>query len=209
MDSEIFFYGVGGALCVVALLISFVGIRNEDFPPSRRTVLGGLTAVFVVVAAACAGAVVLAREEQDHRRAELAHLAEEGSGDEAGEEAPTEPSAEEEPAPPAAEEPTEAPADEEAPAPETADADGGALFVSNGCGSCHTLAVAGSDSSVGPNFDEVLLDQDAAQVRESIVEPSAELSEGFSDGIMPTDYGTSMTDVEIDALVEYLLESAG
>ena len=33
--------------------------------------------------------------------------------------------------------------------------DGKALFASNGCGSCHTLADAGSTAQVGPNLDEV------------------------------------------------------
>jgi len=85
--------------------------------------------------------------------------------------------------------------------------DGKALFASNGCGSCHTLADAGSTAQVGPNLDEVLKGKDAEFVRTSIVDPGAELAEGFQPGIMPTTFGDQLSDEQLDALVKYLLDS--
>ena len=37
----------------------------------------------------------------------------------------------------------------------------------------------------GPNLDEALVDEDADFIRTSIVDPGAEVAEGFGDGIMP------------------------
>ena len=48
--------------------------------------------------------------------------------------------------------------------------------------------------------------KDAAFIEESIVDPSAEIAEGFSDGLMPRDYGDSLQPAELDALVKYLAE---
>lgn len=36
------------------------------------------------------------------------------------------------------------------------------IFASNGCGSCHTLADAGSTGSIGPNLDDSSVDFAAA-----------------------------------------------
>jgi cytochrome c oxidase subunit II len=77
------------------------------------------------------------------------------------------------------------------------------------CGSCHTLADAGTTMQVGPNLDEVLPGKDAAFIRESILNPDAEIAEGFSAGLMPKNYGEVLSDDQLDSLVEYLLEVAG
>jgi cytochrome c oxidase subunit 2 len=86
---------------------------------------------------------------------------------------------------------------------------GKALFTSLGCGSCHVLQDAGSQGEVGPNLDNVLADADEAFVRESIVSPDAQIAEGFQPGVMPKTYGEQLSDQQLNALVEYLLESAG
>jgi cytochrome c oxidase subunit 2 len=86
---------------------------------------------------------------------------------------------------------------------------GKALFTSLGCGSCHVLQDAGSQGEVGPNLDNVLGDADEAFVRESIVSPDAQIAEGFQPGVMPKTYGEQLSDQQLDALVEYLLEAAG
>ncbi len=86
---------------------------------------------------------------------------------------------------------------------------GKALFVDgNGtsiaCGACHTLADAGTNAETGPNLDEALAADDVAAIKESIVNPDAELAEGFPKGIMPGDYGQTLSAEELDALVNYL-----
>ena len=54
----------------------------------------------------------------------------------------------------------------------------------------------------------VLKGKDADFIRESIVNPSAEIAKGFQD-IMPKDYGDTLSKDELDALVEYLGKVAG
>jgi cytochrome c oxidase subunit 2 len=94
------------------------------------------------------------------------------------------------------------------------EADGKTLFTDgNGtataCGSCHTLADAGTNSETGPDLDESLADEDAAKIEEGIVEPDKEIAAGFQAGLMPKNYGDTLSDEELEALVKYLGEVAG
>ena len=94
-----------------------------------------------------------------------------------------------------------APAEDGAGAP-----DGKAVFTAAGCGGCHALADAGTNGGAGPDLDEGLAGKDEAFIRESIVDPSADVTEGFSDGIMPPNFGDTLQPAELDALVKYLAE---
>ena len=76
------------------------------------------------------------------------------------------------------------------------------------CDSCHTLADAGATGTTGPNLDEVLSDLSEAQIREAIVDPDAEVTEGFAPGLMPR-YGDTLSEEQVDALVDYLMEVKG
>ena len=76
------------------------------------------------------------------------------------------------------------------------------------CDSCHTLADAGATGTTGPNLDEVLPDLSEEQIRESIVDPDAEVTEGFAPGLMPR-YGETLSEEQVDALVDYLMEVKG
>jgi cytochrome c oxidase subunit 2 len=92
------------------------------------------------------------------------------------------------------------------------EADGKAIFTSaepSACSTCHTLADAGSTVEIGPNLDNVLEGKDEDFIRESIVDPDAEIAEGFQPGVMPKDYGDRLSDEELDTLVKYLLEATG
>ena len=86
--------------------------------------------------------------------------------------------------------------------------DGKAVFAANGCGGCHTLADAGTNGQVGPVLDKVLKGKDAAFIKTSIQDPSAEIAAGFQD-IMPKTYAKSLSPAELDALVKYLGSVAG
>jgi cytochrome c oxidase subunit II len=90
--------------------------------------------------------------------------------------------------------------------------DGQALFTEaaqpTACGSCHTLADAGTTGTTGPDLDDVLAGQSEEQIRESIVEPDAQITEGFQPGLMPR-YGDSLSEEQVDALVQYLTEVTG
>ncbi len=56
---------------------------------------------------------------------------------------------------------------------------------------------------------QVLAGKDAAFVEEAIVEPDKEIASGFQAGIMPKDYGDTLSAEELEALVKYLGEVAG
>ncbi len=77
------------------------------------------------------------------------------------------------------------------------------------CGACHTLADASTSSQTGPELDKVLKGKDAAFIKESIEEPDKEIADGFQGGIMPKNYGDTLSPEELDALVEYLGKVAG
>ncbi len=100
------------------------------------------------------------------------------------------------------------------PAPLTGNALGAQLFVSGkpdagaiGCASCHTMKSAGASGTVGPNLDKELSADPASATRESIVSPNKEIATGYSANIMPTNYGTALTNAEVAALGSYIFHS--
>jgi cytochrome c oxidase subunit 2 len=76
------------------------------------------------------------------------------------------------------------------------------------CGACHKLADAGTAGGVGPDLDKALKGKDAAFIKQSIVDPNAEIAPGFDKGIMPDNFGKLLSGAEVDALVKYLEEVA-
>jgi cytochrome c oxidase subunit II len=85
---------------------------------------------------------------------------------------------------------------------------GKTLFTQQ-CGSCHTLADAGTSGQVGPNLDDALKGKNADFIRESIVQPNAQIAPGFQPNVMPSTFGQSLSQQQLDSLVEYLLQTAG
>jgi mono/diheme cytochrome c family protein len=85
------------------------------------------------------------------------------------------------------------------------------LFVSTGCGACHTLTAAGTSGTVGPNLD-VAPEKDAKTtgqsldtfVTESIAHPNAFISPGFPKGVMPQTYSASLGAAKISELVAFI-----
>jgi mono/diheme cytochrome c family protein len=75
------------------------------------------------------------------------------------------------------------------------------------CSNCHTLEAAGATQTLGPNLDEVLQGKDAAFIRESILNPDAQVAEGFPDNLMPEDYGEKLSDQQVADLVAFLVQS--
>ena len=203
---ETFFYVMGGVLVLLALGISAVGIRREDDFPSMGILRVGVVIVALVVGATAYGAVQLSEDEQQHRleeeNVEASEEAAVTTGENAAEAGGGSASSEAE---------SQVDGSGEGP-PEGAPADAGdgeAVFLGNGCGSCHTLAALGGEAqgSIGPNLDEALVDKDAAYIETSIVDPSAEVATGFGDNIMPADYGSSIEPQDLEALVAFLQQS--
>jgi cytochrome c2 len=86
-------------------------------------------------------------------------------------------------------------------------------FTSNGCGSCHKLAAAGTNGTVGPDLDKLKTYAAAAKmpleqfIRESIVKPNAYIEKGYPKGVMPETFA-SLPKSTLDALVAFLAASA-
>jgi mono/diheme cytochrome c family protein len=80
---------------------------------------------------------------------------------------------------------------------------GKALFVSQGCGGCHTFKAAGTNGKTGPDLDKGLKGKDEAYIRESIVDPNANIAPGFQPGIMPQ-YGEQLDSKQVADLVAFL-----
>jgi len=87
--------------------------------------------------------------------------------------------------------------------------DGKAVFAAAACGSCHALQDAGTTGGTGPDLDEVLAGKDAPYIEKGIVDPGAEISPGFSEGLMPENFDETLQPAELDALVKYLDEVSG
>ena len=88
---------------------------------------------------------------------------------------------------------------------------GKALFAQNGCGGCHTFKPAGAAGKVGPDLDNLAADAAKANrgseqqyIAESIKDPNAYVAPGFPQGVMPTNFGSTLSDKQIADLVAFL-----
>jgi mono/diheme cytochrome c family protein len=179
-------FGLAGTAAVFiafALLAALVIPRwNPDFPGRRGLV--PFILVTAILTIAMLGAVeVFAKEE--HPEAEAP-----------GETTP------EPPPPPTTNETTGTTTTEQPPGSPQA---GRAVFTSAGCGACHTFAAAGTSGSVGPDLDEALQGKDAEFIRQSIVDPNAEITQGYSAGVMPQNFGQELSPQQLDDLVAFLM----
>jgi mono/diheme cytochrome c family protein len=85
---------------------------------------------------------------------------------------------------------------------------GAQVFANNGCGGCHTLAAAeGAGGTVGPDLDEVLPGQSLANIEEDVVDPEKVIAKGYPAGVMPSNFGQTLSKKEVEQLAEFLLES--
>jgi mono/diheme cytochrome c family protein len=199
MDDQTVFYILGGALVVIAVVLSALGLRLEKFPGTRGIQVGVSVAVGALVVATASFAWMSAEEEQEHREAELAHEAEQNV-----QEGDTAEALEEEGAEANLEETTTT-----AAGGETASAEEGAqVFADFQCGGCHTLADAGATGTTGPALDSSLQRKNEDYIRTAIVDPNADVAQGYPPDIMPQDYEQQMDPAQLDALVAYLASQA-
>ncbi len=71
-----------------------------------------------------------------------------------------------------------------------------------GCVTCHSREPG--KTIVGPSLAGVA-SKGEDFIRESIVNPDADVTEGFPAGTMPPDYGQKLSDEQINQLVKYLM----
>jgi mono/diheme cytochrome c family protein len=179
--------GTAAVFIAFALLVALViPRRNPDFPGRRGLV--PFILVTLILTIAMLGAVEVFAKEEEHGATE--------THEPAPEPAP-EPGPSPEPPPPE-------------PAPTTTGGASGSveagktLFRVSGCGGCHTLAAAGTSGTTGPNLDESLAGKDAAYVEQGIVDPDAEVAEGYGPGVMPQTYEQQLSPKQIADLVTFL-----
>jgi cytochrome c551/c552 len=97
-----------------------------------------------------------------------------------------------------------------------AEGPGKAIFLSQGCGACHTFKPAGSAASgtIGPDLDKLpeyakAANQPLAQfVHESIVDPDKYIEKGYPKGVMPKSY-KDLPPNDLKALVDFLTKPQG
>ena len=70
------------------------------------------------------------------------------------------------------------------------------------CGACHK--VADEEGELGPDLTQIGALRDKDYLRRSILDPNAEVAEGFEPETMPEDYGEQLYAVELEMLVDYL-----
>ncbi|MHA1566683.1 MAG: c-type cytochrome [Alphaproteobacteria bacterium] len=90
-------------------------------------------------------------------------------------------------------------ADEEEGPAETAEA----VLENNACGACHDIAGSGAD--IGPALAGIGERLDREGLRQAILQPNADIVEGYEADIMPQDLGTYMWAVELEMVIDYLL----
>lgn len=97
-------------------------------------------------------------------------------------------------------------------------ASGKAVFTGvGGCGSCHTLAAAGTTGTVGPNLGTQLAPSCKTPqsikirgatleqcIRTAIVDPYAYIPAGYAAGVMPANFKQRLSPSQIEALVAFL-----
>lgn len=97
----------------------------------------------------------------------------------------------------------------------TGNADNGKVIFtgSGGCGGCHALAAAGTSGAVGPALDDLAGSASQAGepldafIKTSIVDPGAFVASGYPDGVMPTNFGTTLSASDINDLVAFISAS--
>ena len=75
-------------------------------------------------------------------------------------------------------------------------------MVELACGACHKIA--GEEGELGPDLTQIGRIRDKASLRQSILDPNAEITEGFEPDAMPADYGEQLFANELEMVVDYL-----
>jgi mono/diheme cytochrome c family protein len=187
-DQKLGLAGTAAVFIVFSLLVALMIPRTRPDFPGRRGLVPFIL-VTVILTIAMLGAVEVFAKEEHHGEA-----AAEPTETTPTETTPTE--TEPAPGPP----PPTTTAEEPSGSPEA----GKTVFASAGCGGCHAFSAAGSSGATGPNLDESLDGKDAEYVRRAIVEPDADVAEGYSPGVMPKTYEEQLSPEQLDDLIAFL-----
>jgi cytochrome c oxidase subunit 2 len=101
-----------------------------------------------------------------------------------------------------------------APPIQPSGAAGAGVFASKGCVACHTLTAAHAKGTLGPDLDKLPTEAKrakqplAAFIRQSIVDPNAYIEPHYPKNVMPGNFGKILSKQQLDALVQYLIQSS-
>jgi len=76
-----------------------------------------------------------------------------------------------------------------------------------GCTACHTILDSTAD--LGPNLTTLASRSSKAEIRTSILYPNEVIAEGYTKGLMPTDFIEKMTLKELEMMTTFLSEQKG
>jgi len=79
------------------------------------------------------------------------------------------------------------------------------IVAKYGCGACHIIA--GQAGAVGPDLSGIGASKDSDYLRRAILDPNAEVAEGYPPGLMPANYGAQFYAQELEMLVTYMKAS--
>jgi mono/diheme cytochrome c family protein len=82
--------------------------------------------------------------------------------------------------------------------------DGLAVWVANGCGSCHTFAPANANAPIGPDLMLSLHDKDREYIERAILAPNEDAPSGYVVGGMPDDYATRISPPDLHLLIDFI-----
>ncbi|MCP4332433.1 MAG: c-type cytochrome [Gammaproteobacteria bacterium] len=81
------------------------------------------------------------------------------------------------------------------------------IVASYGCGACHKIA--GQSGAIGPDLSSIGETRDSDYLRRAILDPNAEIAEGYPPNLMPATYGSQFYAQELELLVAYMNASVG
>ena len=73
-----------------------------------------------------------------------------------------------------------------------------------GCGACHVIG--DNEGDMGPNLSTIGATYDKEYIRRAMLDPNADIAEGFESDMMPADLGTQLYATELELLVDYMAD---
>ena len=73
-----------------------------------------------------------------------------------------------------------------------------------GCGNCHIFA--DNEGELGPDLSTFGASYDKDYIRRALLDPNADIAEGYDEDTMPDDLGTQLYATELELLVDYLAD---
>src|SRR3990172_2102361 len=74
-----------------------------------------------------------------------------------------------------------------------------------GCGACHKIA--GEQGAIGPDLTKIGTMKKRDYLARALLDPDADIAEGFPPGMMPKDYADKLTAGEFELIIDFMVKS--